>query len=93
MIGNPKYPDIVQDFEHSFTMIAGLPCDIALAPHPGMVDFWERMAKRDQGSADALIDPTLCRAYANDARESFEEELAKQRKGAALAKQQRRGDR
>jgi metallo-beta-lactamase class B len=93
LIGNPKYPDIVKDFEHSFAMVAGLPCDIALAPHPGMVDFWDRMAKRDQGNADALIDPTLCRAYANDARESFEEELTKQRKEAAKAKHQRRGDR
>lgn len=93
LIGNPKYADIVKDFEHSFAMVGALPCDIALAPHPGMVDFWERMVRRDLGNADALIDPTLCRAYASDARESFEEELTKQRKGAAKAKHQRRGDR
>ncbi len=89
LIGNPKYPDIVKDFEYSFGMVAALPCDIALAPHPGMVDFWERVARRNQGDADALVDPALCRAYAKDARESFEEELAKQRRDATSAKQQR----
>ena len=89
LIGNPKYPDIVKDFKYSFGTVAALPCDIALAPHPGMVDFWERVAKRNQGDADALIDPTRCRAYAQDARESFEEELTKQRRDAAAAKPQR----
>lgn len=89
LIGNPEYPDIVKDFEYSFTMVASLPCDIALAPHPGMVDFWGRVAKRKQGDADALIDPTLCRAYAKDARESFEENLTMQHGDAASAKQHR----
>ncbi len=77
LIGNSKYPDIVGDFEHSFTMVARLPCDIALAPHPGMVDFWARVAKRGQGDRDALIDPTLCGAYAKAARDSFEQQLKK----------------
>jgi metallo-beta-lactamase class B len=89
LIGNSKAPDIVKDFEYSFAVVEALPCDIALAPHPGMVDFWKRVARRDHGDADALIDPALCRAYAKNARESFAEELTKQRRDAALAKQQR----
>ena len=48
-------------------------------PHPGVVHFWERVARRKQGDANALIDSTGCIAYANDARESFEEQLSKQR--------------
>lgn len=87
LVDNPNSPDIVKDYESSFTMIAALPCDIALAPHPGMVDFWSRVDKRKQGDTDALIDPTLCRAYANGSRESFEEKLTKQRKAAVSAKQ------
>lgn len=89
LIANPKHPDIIKDYERSFAVVEALPCDIALAPHPGMVDFWDRVAKRDQGDADALMDPALCRAYAKDARASFAEELTKQRRAAALAKQQR----
>jgi metallo-beta-lactamase class B len=86
LIGTPKYPGIVQDYEHSFALVAALPCDIALAPHPAMVDFWERVAKRKAGNADALIDPAGCRAYAKDAREAFEAQLAKQRAVAASPK-------
>lgn len=86
LIGNPKYPNIVKDFEHSFAAVAALPCDIPLAPHPDTVGFWARVAKRDQGDANALIDPTECRTYATDAREIFEATLAGQRANATLAK-------
>jgi len=82
LIDNPKYPDVVADFERSFATVAALPCDIALAPHPGMVDFWERAARREQGDAGALVDPARCRAYAAAARTSFEAELARQRQAA-----------
>jgi metallo-beta-lactamase class B len=51
-----------------------------------MVDFWARVARREHGDANALVDPTGCRAYANAARESFEAELAKQRAEAGSSK-------
>lgn len=86
LIANPAYPDIVQDFEHSFALVAALPCDVPLSPHPSAVDFWSRLAKHDQGDVDALIDPLGCRNYAEDARRSFEAKLAQQRADAAAAK-------
>lgn len=84
LVGNLKYPDVVKDFEHSFAVVAALPCDIPLAPHPGMVDFWDRVAKREKGDVNALLDPAKCRAYANEARDDFEAKLAQQRADAAL---------
>ena len=89
LVGNTNYPDAVRDFRHSFAMVARLPCDIALAPHPQMVNFWARVAKRKQGDANALIDPTLCRTYANESRENFQAQLAKERADAAAKKRQR----
>ena len=86
LISNPSYPDIIQDFEHSFAKVAALPCDIALSAHPDAVNFWERVAKREQGDANALIDPAGCRAYAQQARESLNVQLAKQRAETAVAK-------
>lgn len=86
LVGNLKYPDIVKDYDHSFALVAALACDIPLAPHPDMVDFWQRVAQREQGDADALIDPAGCRAYARDARANFEAQLAKQRVDAFPAK-------
>ena len=79
LIGNP---DLVSEFEHSFAVVAALPCDVPIAPHPGMVDFWARVAKRAQGDANALVDPSGCRAYADYARAHFEAELARQRASA-----------
>jgi metallo-beta-lactamase class B len=84
LIGNPGHPTIVADYEASFTKVTALACDIALAPHPGMVDFWERVAQRDRGRADALIDATRCATYARSARDNFLDELARQR-GASSA--------
>jgi metallo-beta-lactamase class B len=86
LVGNPKYSDIVKRYESSFKLVAALPCDIPLAPHPDMVLFWERVAKRNQGDANALIDPTGCRAYEQYAREIFEKQLAKQRAKDASAR-------
>jgi metallo-beta-lactamase class B len=79
LVGNPKYPNVIKDFRYSLAMVAALPCDIAIAPHPEMVDFWARVAKRQKGDADALIDATLCSTYASDERQSFEAQLAKER--------------
>jgi metallo-beta-lactamase class B len=85
LLDNPAHPGIVTDYQQSFAKVAALPCDIALAPHPGMVDFWERVARRDAGNADALADGTRCRAYASASRKSFEQELARQRREAGAA--------
>jgi metallo-beta-lactamase class B len=86
LLGDSKQPNILKEFGHSFVVVASLPCDIPLAPHPGMVDFWARVGKRKQGDANSLINPTGCRAYAEFARKSFEAQLAKQRADAAVSK-------
>jgi metallo-beta-lactamase class B len=86
LLGNPKYPDTVKDFEHSFAVVAALPCDIPLAPHPGMVDLWERAAKRKEGDASSLLEPTGCLAYAEFARKDFEAKLSKQQADVGVSK-------
>jgi len=82
LIGNPNYLNVVKDFEHSFAVVAALPCDIPLAPHPGMVNFWARVAEQRQRGANALVNPKGCRAYAMDAHKNFDAQLAKQRADA-----------
>jgi metallo-beta-lactamase class B len=62
------YPNAVQDFERSVNRIAALPCDILLTPHPEFTGLWDRVAKRDQGAADALVDQDACRRYAERSR-------------------------
>lgn len=76
--GNAAYPQLIPDFRSSFARVAALPCDIPLAPHPGMVDFWARVARREQGDAQTMIDPAGCRDYVHYAQQSFEDKLAEQ---------------
>jgi metallo-beta-lactamase class B len=63
-----QYPTAVRDFEASFATIAALPCDILLTPHPDISNLWQRIASRDQGVADALIDRTACSRLVESAR-------------------------
>jgi len=76
--GNKTYPQVRADFEKSFAKVAALPCDILLTPHPGVSDLWDRLAKRDQGDANALIDQGMCKQLAQTSRTDFDKRLAKE---------------
>lgn len=65
---NTAYPAVLTDFDASFSTIAALPCDILLTPHPDVSNLWQRIARRDQGEADALNDRAACTRYAESAR-------------------------
>jgi metallo-beta-lactamase class B len=82
LLGNPRQPDAVGEFRRSFAAIAALPCEVLLTPHPDAAALFERVAARDAGKADALIDRDACRDYAQGARERFEKQLATEREKA-----------
>lgn len=73
---SPTYPSVLSDFAKSFAAVGALPCDIALADHPDNGDFWQRLDRRDRGDADALIDRTVCRRYADASKARLEKRLA-----------------
>jgi metallo-beta-lactamase class B len=59
-------------------VLDGLPCDLLVTPHPSASRLWERLAARDAGSKDALIDPGACKAYAAAARQQLAERIARE---------------
>jgi metallo-beta-lactamase class B len=65
-----------KSFDASFATLAALPCDILLAAHPAQTDLFERLAARDAGKADALIDNTACKRYVEAARKVFAARIA-----------------
>lgn len=67
-----EYPTVLTDFEASFSTIGALPCDILLTPHPDVSNLWPRLARRDQGDADALIDRQACTRYVESARAALQ---------------------
>lgn len=74
LIGNPRYPRIVEDYRRSFEVVRALPCDLLLTPHPGASgrNFTDPSASRPMG----------CIAYADAAERSFEAQLAAERQAA-----------
>lgn len=76
---NATYPSAIADFEHGFTVLEQLPCDILLTPHPDASRLWQRLAAREAGNPDALVDTNACRAYAGAARERLKRHIASER--------------
>lgn len=70
------YPTGVQDFERGFAILESLPCDVLLTPHPSASDLWERIASRQNGNANALVDPAACKRYAEAARKNLAARIA-----------------
>ncbi len=86
---NSSYPTVLADFQHSFTVLDHLPCDILMTPHPDASDFWQRVGDEEaerSGTAGAkvmqspaqypLIDPAACRRLADESRQALKTRLA-----------------
>lgn len=68
---NTGYPSAIRDFEHGFTVLEQLSCDVLVTPHPGASRMWERLEARERGNADALVDREACRKYSTAARQAL----------------------
>ena len=67
LLGNPRYPRIVEDFRRSFDVVRGLPCDVLVTPHPDFSgwNFADPSASRQVG----------CIEYADRAERAFDRQL------------------
>jgi metallo-beta-lactamase class B len=64
-----SYPAVLEDFQKSFAVLAKLPCDVLLTPHPEVADILGRLQRRDSGAdRDAFVNPGGCSVYADRAR-------------------------
>lgn len=70
------HPALLKDFERSFSLVAALPCDILLTPHPEVSGTMDRLARRNKGKTDAFIDSNACRAFSENARSDLQKRLA-----------------
>ncbi|MEO7032521.1 MAG: subclass B3 metallo-beta-lactamase [Polyangiaceae bacterium] len=80
LLGNPVYPHIASDFEHSFAIWKGLTCDVFLADHG---DFYGMSKKRDRQregvATNPFIDPEGYRRLLAEAESAFRERLESER--------------
>jgi metallo-beta-lactamase class B len=77
--GDAAHPSFVASFERSIDVVAGLPCDILLAVHPGFSPMHEALARRgNEPGAAAVIDKQACRSYAEGARQRLKARIAEE---------------
>jgi len=78
--GDALHPSLVASFERSIDVLAGLPCDVLLAVHPGFSRMNEALGRRGTAPGAApVVDRQACRAYADDARQRLVRRVAEER--------------
>ena len=78
LVGNAKYPGIVQDFEKSIATLRALPCDIFLAGHSWDFDLPRKMEALKSGGANPFVDPAGYVRYLNRAEAALRGAVAAQ---------------
>ncbi len=76
--GNRAYPRIISDYRRSFEVLAKLPCDVFLGPHPEFFHMDEKRAKLAAGGPNPFIDPNEMQVYVEKSRRDFERQVEKQ---------------
>jgi len=79
LVNNRDYPEIATDYEMTFQLLKGLPCDIFLGAHGsyyGMEAKYARLQKNPK--ANPFVDPEGYRAYVEDRAKAFRETVRKQ---------------
>lgn len=74
LVGNLRYPQIVDDYRRGFAAVRALPCDLLITPHPDASGWTPADTRTPHAS------PMTCRAYADTAEAKLDAQLATQRK-------------
>ena len=74
---NPGYPNIREDFVHSFQVLRSLPCDVFLGSHTGFYQMTEKYAKLEKGDGpNPYIDPAGYKALIDSSEKAFNARIA-----------------
>lgn len=77
-----SYPGITQDFQHTFLMLRGLPCDVFLGAHGGYFDLLSKLEQYPKAGPRVFIDPAGYKEFVADSQGTFEKALAEQQAAA-----------
>ena len=76
--GDPKYPNIVEDYARAFRVLHGLPCDIFLGSHAQFFNMDAKVARMKAGDANAFVDPQGYKDFVAEQEKAYLARLAKQ---------------
>jgi metallo-beta-lactamase class B len=78
LVDNPRYPRIAADYERTFRVLKGLPCDLFLGAHGNYFGMLAKYAQMLSGAQSPFVDPVGYQKYVAQTEEAFRRELAKQ---------------
>ena len=78
LVGNTQYPQIAQDYEHTFKVLRELPCDVFLGAHGAYYGMEAKFASMKTVGGNPFIDPDGYKNYVADREQAFRTELKKQ---------------
>lgn len=82
LVDNPRYPNIVKDFEYTFRLLRSLPCDVFLGPHGTFFNLEEKAERLARGQKpNPFIEDNSYRMFLDRTEKSFLELLSKQSVG------------
>jgi metallo-beta-lactamase class B len=76
-------PGIAQDFQHTFSELRALPCDLFLGALVGYFDMLTKLKRYPQAGPSVFIDPTGYKDLVSHAQETFTKALSEQEAAAA----------
>ncbi len=77
--GNAGFPDIVSEYEKTFTRLKILTPDIFLASHGSFFNLLEKAERRGKDKTNPFIESETYKAYLANTEKDFREKLVKQR--------------
>jgi len=79
LVDNPKYPNIVKDYESTFATLRTLPCDIFVTQHAQFFHLEDKIKRRAQDpSSNPFVDPEEYRRYIDNAEAAIRKTVAEQ---------------
>jgi len=77
-----SYPGIARDFQHTFSQLKALPCDVFLGAHGSYFDMLAKLKRYPQDGPRVFIDPAGYQEFVADAEATFRKALSEQEAGA-----------
>ena len=85
LVGNAQYPNIAEDYAHSFALLKQLPCDVFLGAHGSYFGLQKKLPHLGE-SPNPFIDPDGYRRHIEEFERAFHEQLDREKRAAAAAK-------
>lgn len=79
LVNNTRYPNIAQDFEHTFQVLKSLPCDIFLGAHGNYYGMAAKYAELKPGGPNPFIDPAGYQSYVTERERAFRADWQRQK--------------